>query len=349
MCTEYDIQSGTLQVPLHKIPNYMCLKFDIRHQGRLFFPRRYEPHVPPTLPEDFCAAIYDRAILPAIRACNPSLAAHWPNNYAHICRLARVHRGHLSSVSRDIPETLLTRFAEELLDRLDDMGGGFRDAFFELEAKGVKATSFHDPSDDEARRAALEGVLNPIDIRAIPITELKTRWWVDVALEVHEEGSVLLWLSESHTRLIRHALPHVTPDQATALARSDGYTQDFNGHLTSISGFRLEPRSRGTRDHVTYVNVYTTDKSVTYQTKPGLYRRRISSDLYPKAMEQLLADLLAISTTFSECGGHDGLAQDGCTRIEIRANIHYARTSLAGIPDDLVQLSVLSVPSVLWW
>ena len=315
----------------------------------MFFPRRYDPHTPSTLPEEFLADVYDHTILPTIRETNVPDSTAWPNSYTLVCRKARGQRGRFSSVSFDILPGYLEVFAPALIRRLNDMGGHFRDAFFELEAKGIKGTSFHDPSDAAARTLSLERVLDPLDISKFKDEELKTRWWVDVALEVHEAGRVLLWLSEAHTRLIRHVLPNITPEQATALVRGQSYKQDFNAHLTAISGFRLEPRSRGRADHVSYINCYTTDKAVTYQTNPGLYRRRTSSDLYPKKMRKLLEDIHEISNTFSRCAGREGTTQDGCARIEVRVNIHFARKSLTSISDQLIQLSVLSVPSVLWW
>ncbi|EJF55644.1 hypothetical protein DICSQDRAFT_20297, partial [Dichomitus squalens LYAD-421 SS1] len=263
-------------------------------------------------------------------------------------RLAR-GRAAFSTVSHDIPVNCLQRFAQSLLARLDRLGGQFHGAFFELEAKGVKGTSIHNPSDEERRRDALETVLDPLDITLIPDEELRTRWYVDVALEVHQPGHVMQWLTDAHPRLIRHALPHVNATRARELTRSKLYACDLSGHLTDLSGFRLEPRSYGTRDRVTYANVYTTDKNVTYQLNGGLFRRHTSVDLYPNKLDKLLQDIDAISTTFHDCAGGQGVLQDGAARFEVRVNIAYALFTHTTLPNDLIRHSVLPIPSRLWW
>ncbi len=337
------------RVPLHRIPNYMVLKFDTRHQGRVFLPRFYSPNQSPSIPSDVFPIIYERAVLPSIKACSTELASTWPLNYKLAERLSRDAHGHICPVARDIPPGLVQQFATEFLTRLATLGTRFQDAFFEIEVKGVKGTSLHDPSDAAARTAALRLVLDPLSIADIPAEELESNWFVDVALEVHEPGQCIVWTTEGHCRVIQHALPSLTLEQALSLTRSSNFTLDPTAHLTSFAGFRLEPGRLGSSDHVTYLNVYTTDKAATYQLNNGIYRRRHCTDLLPNNVEKLLQDIDQITETLSVCGGVHGDTQDGAARLEARVNIAFVEDSLVGLPFNVMDHCVIAVPSVLWW
>ncbi|TBU21125.1 hypothetical protein BD311DRAFT_679288, partial [Dichomitus squalens] len=329
----------------------MCLKFGPHHQGRLFFPRLYGgSRATPAIPEEFFAKVYDHAILPTLRQCAPHHAKAWPHSYHHVKTFARGERGQFTAVSRLLPIEVMDDFAEGLFAKLDTLGPTFKDAFFELEAKGVKATSMHPPQDAEARAEALQSVLAPLDMAMVPIEEKRTRWFVDVALEIHREGFVMQWLTVAHERLLRVALPSLGDEQVRAVRRSKAFREDLSGHLTDFAGFRVEPSQHGRRDHATYVNVYTTDKAATYQAGfNGIYRRRPFSDLVPKRLAKLIEDVDVISGTFYDCGGGAGMVQDGGARMEIRVNLAYAEASLRDIPDAIVQHAVLPVPSEIWW
>ena len=327
----------------------MVLKFDTRHQGRVFLPRFYSPNQSSSIPVDTFPLIYDRAVLPAIRACSPQLASSWPLNYRLAERLSRGSHNAITAVTRDIPPNLVQQFAEEFLTRLATLGPKFHDAFFEIEAKGVKGTSLHDPSDASARAAALSRVLDPLIIADIPVEELETDWFVDVALEVHEAHHCLVWTKEMHNRVIQHALPSLTSEQARSLTRAAKFILDPAAQLTSFAGFRLEPGRLGYADHVSYLNVYTTDKAATYQLNGGIYRRRTCTDLLPQNINKLLEDIDKISETMSLCGGVQGETHDGAARLEARVNIAFAETSLTAMSRAVIDDCIIAVPSVLWW
>ena len=235
----------------------MFAKFGVRHQVRIFLPGRYDPLAPPAIPSDTIGRIYNQALLPAVRECVPELAPQWPNNYQHALNLARGAGGQIGTVTHDIPPGALPDFADVFLEKLATLGAGFQDAFFEVEARGIKAHTLHNPGDEGERREALEALLSPLDLSLVPAEEARNQWFVDAALDIYQPGYVLQWLSAAHGRLVRHALPHLQPDMEDALLRSQHYHHDASGHLTDLAGFRLEPRSRGRADHVVYVNVYT--------------------------------------------------------------------------------------------
>ncbi|KAM5530101.1 hypothetical protein V8D89_016230, partial [Ganoderma adspersum] len=337
------------QVPLHRIPNYMMLKFDTRHQARVFLPGFYSPHQPPSIPSETFPLIYERAVLPAAKACSTELTLPWPLNYKLAERLSRDARGRLCPVSHDIPPDLIQQFATEFLTRLEALGPRFVGAFFEIEVKGVKGTTLHNPSDPDARSAALDRVLDPLVLRDIGAAELATDWFVDVALEVHEPGHCLMWSTEGHSRVIEHTLPSLDEEQAQSLTHSSKFILDPAAHLTAFAGFRLEPGRLGSSDHITYLNVYTTDKAATYQLNNGVYRRRSCTDLLPKNIDKLLEDIDKITETLSICAGDDGDTQDGAARLEARVNIAFAEETLISMSTEVIDSCIIAVPSILWW
>ena len=329
----------------------MVMKFDTRHQGRVFLPGFYCANQSPSLPSDTFPLIYERAVLPAIKACSAELAVPWPVNYELARRRSRDNRGRLSPVSHDIPPTIVQEFATKFITNLESLGPRFAGAFFEIEVKGVKGASLHNPSDPAARTAALARVLDPLSLRGIDDDELETDWFVDVAIEVHEPGHCLMWTTNGHPSIINHSLPSLNEDQAESLTHSSRFKLDPAAHLTTFAGFRLEPGRLGSTDHVTYLNVYTTDKAATYQLNNGIYRRRTCTDLLPKNIGKLLEDIDQITDTLSICGGHNDTCEthDGAVRLEARVNIAFAEESLTSMPDSVMESCIIAVPSVLWW
>ena len=328
----------------------MCLKFGVRHQGRLFFPGLREPPNPPMLTDEHFSQVYERAILPAIRRCDPLLAEEWPANYQAVQNHARKAGGQFGSVTHLLPVNVLARFAEQLFSRLDRLGEGYRGAFFEIEVKGVKTTSMHNASDDDNRRAALNSVLAPLNMDLVSPQEQNRSWYIDVALEVHHDGYAMQWLTGSHHHLLSHVLPSLAAREIQLLHRSSRFYEDLSGHLTDLAGFRVTTRTSGQRDNIVYISVYTTDKAVTYQTAPGgMYRRRRYYDLFKTKREALIEAADNITVTFADCGGRLGVVQDSAARIEVRVKFAHAFNTLRDLPNDLVQRTVLPVQSEVWW
>ena len=94
------------------------------------------------------------------------------------------------------------------------------------------------------------------------------------------------------------------------------------------------------------MNVYTTDKTVTYQLHDGLFRRRGCEDLLPTKIERLLKDLGDISRTFGACAKEQ---QDGSARIELRVPLERTLHVLEDFPQQLVNTTLIEVPSQDWW
>ena len=128
-----------------------------------------------------------------------------------------------------------------------------------------------------------------------------------------------------------------------------GWQEDISGHLYQLAGFRYNPRSRGVNEGIVHINVYTTDKSVTYQLHEGIFKTRKCSDLYPRPLEKLCSDLHKVADSFAVCSGSEGQIQDGTARFELRVQMSKIHETLLTFPDNLIHDSVISIPSDIWW
>jgi hypothetical protein len=101
---------------------------------------------------------------------------------------------------------------------------------------------------------------------------------------------------------------------------------------------------------VTYINIYTTDKSATYQLHKGLFKRRKPWHLFPNKIDTLLEDMEKMAETFRTCGGNqtvDGL--EGNARLEVRVPLDLAEKTLVDIPDGLIQKSLVAFDCPTFW
>ncbi|RPD52021.1 hypothetical protein L227DRAFT_618179, partial [Lentinus tigrinus ALCF2SS1-6] len=96
------------------------------------------------------------------------------------------------------------------------------------------------------------------------------------------------------------------------------------------------------------MNVYTTDKAVTYQLHRGAFTRHSPTDLFPGKIEKLLTDVDNMGAVFADCASCAN-PQDGSARFELRVNITKALHSIRLFSDPLLDRSILCIPSPLWW
>jgi hypothetical protein len=334
-------------VPLHKIPNVALGKVLRRHVTRVFFPRLYKPDASPALSQTTLALIYDRCVRPAVIAVNAIDQSHWPVSYAAAMIQNRGEGGRFHYSSVDMASHHLEEFATNLI-RLFDQHDDFKDAFFLHELRGTKSVSLHDPSQAWERRDALDHLLNFVDVGTIDFDD----WTIDVALEIRHAGHVVQWLTNAHRRILEFVLPSADEVQISAILKSKKqYKCDLSAQLRDLGGCRVAPGSRGKQDNVSYINVYTTDKSATYQLHVGVFRRRQASELLPGSIQKLIDGVAEISEVFGQCAGEvaNEDAQEGCGRLEIRVPLRMANQVLIDLPDDLVQASTVSVDRVVWW
>ncbi|KAI9069501.1 hypothetical protein FKP32DRAFT_1559596, partial [Trametes sanguinea] len=262
--------------------------------------------------------------------------------------LYRDPRGRYHFGSVDIPNDTLEDFARVLHDNLEDHPrlGDFR---FMIELRGTKGMFSFPFEDLEARRNMFNSMIEHLDLEAEKTDGNLDNWYCDVGMEVSRPHHVVQWLSAAHHRLLAHALPSRTEEQITRLKGGSNVSVDLSGHLFDFAGFRATPASQGRVDRVSYVNVYTTDKAVTYQLHKGAFSPHRGSQLFPGTLPRLLKDMDVIARTFSQCAGVNGATQDGTARYEVRVSIQNALVALKTFPEDLLRHSAVCVPSSVWW
>ncbi|KAG2062943.1 hypothetical protein BDR04DRAFT_1039491, partial [Suillus decipiens] len=260
--------------------------------------------------------------------------------------LYRDRKGQFHFGTLDFPFHLLDKLGSKLLE-LFQMQNGLQDAFFVHELRGVKGVSHHNPLNAEQRQLALDRAFHLFDMSRIRPED----WVVDVALEIQHKGHILQWLTKGHRRLLQFLLPSAPQDKIDSILTSQSqYHLDLSAQLEDVGGFRAHPGSRGKDDNVHYINVYTTDKSATYQLHDGIFVRRKPWHLFPASIGKLAKDLERIAEIFCLCGdspkvgGHEGNA-----RLEVRVPLCLADKVLLQIPDSVVQDTLITFDCKLFW
>ncbi|KAL7281845.1 hypothetical protein ACG7TL_005168 [Trametes sanguinea] len=335
-------------VPAHHLGNVCIATFGTRAQVRLLFPQIRAEGGTPKVTQTDLATLYDRGILRAIRELIPEHAAHWPPSYHAAMSLYRDPRGQMHYGRMDIPEDLVPDFATLLRAKLAQHPR-LANPLFMIELRGTKGM-FSFPFDNvDARQNAFNRLIEHIDLGVEAAHNNLPNWYCDVGVEVARPGHVLQWLSAAHQRLLAHALPSQTQAAITKLLGSTKFSSDVSGHLFDLAGFRANPGSRGRADHVAHVNVYTTDKSVTYQLHKGAFTAHRTTSLFPGPIGTLRNDLNTIAEVFAECGGSKGETQDGTARFEVRVAIEESLAALTTFPDALLRYSAVCIPNATWW
>lgn len=289
--------------------------------------------------------IYDQCLRPVLQEVIPDHQAHWPVSYAAALALYRGDRGQLHHGAVDIPAHHLHNFGELLLASFENHEK-LKDAFFVHEFRGLKSATVHDPTDAMDVEVAYTEMLTGVDVERVDMS----KWYLDVGLEIRQDGHVLQWRRNSHQHLLRYLLPSVLEREIENVLGSDHkFKLDIAAHTEELAGFRCCPGNTGKQDHVAYINVYTTDKSVSYQLHNGLFHRRHAYSVLPGDIDGFLKDIDTICDTFLACSGRDGAGQEGSCRIEVRVPLNRFENILVNIPYDILHVGIVSYPLTIWW
>lgn len=273
-------------------------------------------------------------------------STHWPVSYHAAFQQSKDKRGTLHLGTNAVQHWKLDAFCTALRENLDKIPE-FQESFFCHELRGLKGATAHEEDDDRATpEAAFDTFFDCIDMERIDEGD----WKIDVGLEIYDAGNVVVWSKAAHSSILRYLLPSMTIAQVEKLqARKGVFNLDNLAHLDDFAGFRCETGKSGDRDRVEYINVYTTDKCVTYQLHSGIWRRRSCEDLLPQNLEKLLHDLANMSVTYKACSGAGGDSQDGSARLEVRVPLRDARIALRNVPHEALQGWTFSIPVNVWW
>ncbi|TDL13350.1 hypothetical protein BD410DRAFT_810629, partial [Rickenella mellea] len=225
----------------------------------------------------------------------------------------------------------------------EDLSFG-KGAFFLHQYRGMKATTTHNPNNEEEARNALKDLFQDMHISMLE----DAKWWVDVGMEVHVPGKAVLWRVDSHFALIQHFLD---ADEATAarnVKEGQCYCVDLTAHLTALGGFRLRPTKVGTFGHrVAYVQAYTTDKALTYHPDGKTHAKNIT-------MKEAIRPNSEGSIPYVEQVYHaysSALEKKltAASRIEMRVELQYAQADLHMFSPALIKDTVVCIPRRVWW
>jgi hypothetical protein len=316
-------------------------KVERRHVTRIYFPALFKPQTPPVITNRQKEIIYDRCLRRAILDVLPEGQCRWPINYEAMMIQSRDKTGRFHYPSIDIPPTHLDQFADRLLAEFEEHPD-FSGAFFVHELRGTKGATPHEAESPQEARDRLDSVLDWVDAERITLDD----WHVDVGIEIRHERHVVQWLTSAHRMILSLVLPSLSEGQVSRLLRSPYFLVDYSAQLYDLAGFRVEPRSKGIPDRVEYINVYTTDKNVTYQLHQGLYSRRWADALLPANLEKMCIDMETFSRVLFDCGME---GQEGTARLELRVPLLHANDTLTTLTDEFIQQAVVTFPTERWW
>ena len=145
---------------------------------------------------------------------------------------------------------------------------------------------------------------------------------------------------------MEHALEIDRTDaiRVTKLGSSE-YERDIVAHLTEISGCRITTgvRSQGPY-HVRYLQLYSTDKALTYSPENGHYGKYMTvGDALEKAQRP------AFTTRLRELYINAMRENASHCRIELRVPLAHAETVLLYFPLNLLERSMVAFPRKVWW
>jgi len=313
---------------------------------RVFIPQLYHENRTQYLSQDEQRIFYEAGLRPAVERLELEKSSEWPATYNDEMFRARGNNGQLSFQTKVIADWLLPYLGDYIRSSLSNAGYSWGEGLVFLhQIRGVKHATSHSLRTRSARDA-LRTFLGQNHLEPA-ILDLDNSWWVDVGIEVDsKEKSCLAWRTDSHFHIVHQVmgLSEYRADKITTPGSSK-YTRDMASHLTAVSGCRIAPgdRSRGPYD-VQYLQMYTTDKSLTYRQDQGHYSKFITCTaiLKGRAMGYIksLYDLYrnAIKTSHS------------LARLEVRVPLAKAdEVLLHSIDEDILRDSLVSFPREEWW
>ena len=332
-----------------------------RQQTLVFFPGLIDSaREDSKLTPDELAKWYDRCVHPALNQVAHARIAHWPSTYAQALKKCRDNNQRLHYISEAIPEEALEEFAELLQEKAAALDWG--DIFFVHELRGVKNQSDHDVEIEGDAVNSWDSSLQFLDVDQINEADPtgQEQWYIDVALEVTRNGGqhVLQWYENCREDLLRIGLPNASDARIEALAKNSLRTKiDTTAQLFEFAGFRSTPgKLTGRNDKVKYLNVYTTDKDITYTAHHlGPYSRHRAQALFPQNVRKLLDDVHEQANTFRASAGQRGEwegwsgVQSGGARYEVRVALSVGQAALQDVTVEQLRPYFATVFGPAWW
>lgn len=312
---------------------------------RVLIPDLYNERRSQFLSQDEQRIFYEAGLRPAIERLQLERAAEWPATYNDEMFRARGVNGQLSFQTKIVPDWLLRELGDYLRESLEENGYSWGEGLVFLhQIRGVKHSTTHSTT----ARAASEALSKFLTSNSLPIILLNAphSWWLDAALEFNSKaGNCVAWRTDSHYHVVR-AVTGISEYQAQRITKpgSSKYTRDMTSHLTQVSGCRIAPgaQARGPYD-IAYIQMYTTDKSLTFRQDQGRYGKFITCERILKGKATAYIDQLYELYTHAIDNNYS------LARIEIRLPLRHGYRALVSLDGNLIYNSLVSVPTDFWW
>lgn len=315
-----------------------------RNSIHIFFPKlASKERCSPQLSSGEIRTFYERGLLPYIKAALPEAASDWPPGHRSEIVRGTGASGQCSFRTVMLPRWLLPDFGSRIRDLLGSNGVEWAGGLFFLHTiRGIKHATQHSMTQGAAAYA-FEKMLSEAHIPEGAVEG--GSWWIDVGLEFcSAERRCLQWLTASHRNVAKDALGIDAPNatRITTLG-STKYSRDLASHLPAVSGCRIEPGNRAQgRYEAAYLQLYTTDKSVTYEPQT---RQRAKAISVRVAMGDPMSYIRALYEAYAEASQET----HSNARIEVRVPAAFATDVLIDISHDAFRRSMLSFQTNEWW
>jgi hypothetical protein len=277
--------------------------------------------------------LYDKGVRPAVEAVAPASLHDWPADFFAESFRAKKHQHGFSQSSKPLPGYLAEEFSRELRSRLAEDVPWAKNIVFGTQIRGVKNATCHDLHES---RPALQRFLENIDTT-------RGHWYIDVALEFVDKGRALLWRSDAHHHIAAEALA-LRPEEAESFTTNSKHRVDLSSHLTALAGFQSSPtKSQGGPYQITYLQAYTTDKSVTYHPEKGHFGKFITPSMAMTGAPPTFCENLEQAYK----SARDKV--DVAARIEVRVELKYANHVLLSFDHAVLHRSLVSMKRGVWW
>lgn len=320
------------------MPNTTIADFGTRGRLRVFFPGLFSDDCDVQLTVDQQTAVYT-AMRRAIGDVDPVSAVRWSATYLSALRKAmKPNRRNFQWSTNLIAEENTTPFLAAFHHHLTAENVWAADVVFQFQIQGVKDLYQHNRTAAEAE--------DQLDVLMQPFDSATGEWFIDVGLDIHEEGVIFQWRTTAHGRLLSHLLDidDARANRACNL-HNRRYHRDIAAHLPDLSGFRLAlQRTEGGLLEAVYIQAYTSDKALAYQRFKDYFALYLTGHMAVKGMPPIqVVDFYDLE--------RDAAKNTSCSvRLEIRVPLKSARRVLMrAVPEWLLNASILVFSLPAWW
>ncbi|KAG8722659.1 hypothetical protein FRC08_014404 [Ceratobasidium sp. 394] len=363
----------------HMVPNMRFIEMEPRAIIRAFFPlASRNSNQNNCLNEGQMRELYDLAVRPAATETLPhELHFNWPATYddekfraensgragAGDAGEGRVGGRTAQQSGRDIHVEYLNAWVARIRDLVNGSPhlGWARSFFFVVEMRGLKnnEVSIHaaeeEPAVDDAgvvdeeapRVQAVDGVLEYFNTNEFA----PGCWFLDIATNVAVSDDLNTPLcafasTRMHAEILNRFLSEDMEQCERWVAGHGGYYQrDEVAHLQDVAGFRFT-NPNWDENGVHYIQVYTSEKSVTYNLdSPNKAKRTSPFKLLNDWDRARKSHFLPLSKAYRDSSKTHSVV----LRIESRVDfIYVARVHLL-IPEDMLQGWLYCIDNIVFW